>query len=114
MRNQCSSGFAARDAGLQWSHGRDVGVLLELGCYSGFLTTWGGATCQVFLGQLVSSSDMHGGSCLVVMTGGCSVVLARDYSILVVGVHSVVVRALIISSGGVKAPLSLWCKVHLY
>ena len=43
-----------------------------------------------------------------------SVVLARDYSILVVGVHSVVVRALIISSGGVKAPLSLWCKVHLY
>ena len=114
MRNQCSSGFAARGVGLQWSRGREVGVLLELGWYSGFLATWGGATCQVFLRQLVSSSNVHGGSCLVAMTGGCSVVLARDYSILVVGVNSVVVGALIISSGGVKAPLSLWCEVHLY
>ena len=57
---------------------------------------------------------MQGGSCLVAMTGGYSVILTRDYSIIVVGVHSVVAGASILSSGGVKAPLSLWCEVHLY
>ena len=48
--NQCSSGFAARDAGLHWSCGRDVGVLLELGWYSGFLVTCSGASYRVLLG----------------------------------------------------------------
>ena len=37
------------------------------------------------------SKEMQGGSCLVAMMGGCSIVMARDYSIIVVGVHSVVV-----------------------
>ena len=66
------------------------------------------------MGQLFSSRDVRGGSCLVAMTGGYSVILARDYSIIVVGVHSVAVGASILSSGGVQAPLSLWCEVHLY
>ena len=57
---------------------------------------------------------MQGGSCLVAMTGGCSLVLARGYSLLVVGVHSVVVGVSSLSSGGVQTPLSLWCEVWLY
>ena len=56
---------------------------------------------------------MQGSSCLVAMTGGCSLVLARDYSIVVVGVNSVVEGAMILSSGGVPVPLSLWCELHL-
>ena len=44
---------------------------------------------------------------------GYSLVLAWDFSVIVVGVNSVVVAS--ISSGcGVQAPLSLWCEVHLY
>ena len=45
VRNQCSSGFASWDAGLPWSHGEEVGVLLELGWYAGFLVTCSGASC---------------------------------------------------------------------
>ena len=59
------------------------------------------------MGQLFSSRDVRGGSCLVAMTGGYSVILARDYSIIVVGVHSVVVGILSLASGDVQAPLSL-------
>ena len=113
-RNQCSSGFVAWGAGLHWSPGGEVGVLLELGWYSGFQVACSGASCQVLLWQLFSSRDLQGGSCLVAMTGGYSVILARDYSIIVVGVHSVVTGASILSSGCVKAPLSLWCEVRLY
>ena len=43
-RNKCSSEFAAWDVGLQWSRGGEVGVLLRIHWYSGFLATWGGAT----------------------------------------------------------------------
>ena len=50
---------------------------------------------------------MQGSSCLVAMAGGYSLVLARDYSIIVVGFHSVVVGVLSLSSGGVQVPLSL-------
>ena len=57
---------------------------------------------------------MQGGSCLVAMTGSCSLVLARSYSLLVVGVHSVVAGVSSLSSGDVQAPLSLWCEVWLY
>ena len=49
-RNQCSSEFAAQDAGFHWIRGMEVGVLLELDWYSGFLATCGGASCRVFLG----------------------------------------------------------------
>ena len=90
-RNQLSSGFASWDAGFPWSHGEEVVVLLVLGWYTVFLVTCSGASCQVLLGQLISSRDVQGGSCLVAMMGGCSIVMARDYSIVVVGVHSVVV-----------------------
>ena len=57
---------------------------------------------------------MQGGSCLVAMTGGCSVVLARGYSLLAVGVHSVVAGVSSLSSGGVQAPLFLWCEVRMH
>ena len=55
-----------------------------------------------------------GGSCLVAVMGGCSLVLARDYSLFVVWVNSVVVGVLILSNGGVQALLSMWCEVRLY
>lgn len=61
------------------------GVLLELGWFSGFVTTCSGASCRVLLGQLISSMDVQGGSCLVAMMRGCSLVTASDYSIIVVG-----------------------------
>ena len=48
------------------------------------------------------SKEMQGGSCLVAMMGGCSLVLKRDSSIVVVLVNSVFLGASILSSGGVK------------
>ena len=48
---------------------------------------------------------MQGGSCLVAMMGEWSLDLARDYSLVIVGVHSVIVGVLSLSSGGVQAPL---------
>ena len=74
---------------------------------------FGGMSCQVFLRRLISSRDGQVGSFLVAMTGGCSLVLATDYSIVVVGVNSVVAGATILSSGGVPSPLSLLCELHL-
>ena len=68
----------------------EVRVLLEFGWYSGFLVTCSGASCLVLLGRLISSRDVQGGSCLVAMMGGCSLVMASDYSVVVVGVRSVV------------------------
>ena len=112
-RNKCSSEFAAQDAGFRWIHGTEFGVLLELGWYSGFLATCGGASCRVLFGRLISSRDVHGGLCLVAVTGGCSLVLKRDFSIIVVGVNSVVAGAMILSSCGVPVPLSLRCEVRL-
>ena len=88
--NQCFSGFAAWNAGLHWSPSREVGVLLELVWYSGFLVTCSGASCRVLLGLLFSSWDVQGGSYLVAMMGECSLDLARDYPIMVVRVHSVI------------------------
>ena len=41
----CFSEFAARDAGLHWSHDEEAGVLLKLGWYLGFLVICG----KVFL-----------------------------------------------------------------
>ena len=37
---------------MHWSRGGEIVVLLELGWYSGFLVTCGGASCQVLLWQL--------------------------------------------------------------
>ena len=107
VRNQCSSGFVAWGAGLHWSRGREVGVLLELGWYSGFLAACSGASCQVLFWQFFSSRDLQGGSCLFAMTGDYSLVLARDYSIIVVGIHSVIAGVSSLSSGGVQTPFSL-------
>ena len=89
-RNQCSSGFASWDAGLPWSRGKEVGILFELRWYSGFLVTCSGASYQDILGPLISSRDVEGGPRLVAMTSGCSLVMASDYSVVVVGVRSVV------------------------
>ena len=50
---------------------------------------------------------MQDGSYLVAMMGGCSLVLKKDFSIIVAGVNSVVAGAMKLSSGGVPAPLSL-------
>ena len=76
--------------------------------------TCSGASCRVFLGQLISSMDVQGGSCLVVMMGEWSLDLARDYSIIVVRVHFGIVWVSSLSSGGVQAPLSVWCEVRVY
>ena len=53
--------------------------------------TCSGASCQDLLGPLISSRDVEGGPRLVAMTGVCSLVMASDYSVVVVGVCSVVV-----------------------
>ena len=90
------------------------GVLLDLGWFSGFMTTCSGASCRVLLGQLISSMDVQGGSCLVAMMGEWSLDLARDYSLLVVRVDSVVAGVSSLSSGGVQAPLFLWCEVRMH
>ena len=92
VRNQCSSGFAVWDAGWPWSSGEEVGVLLELGWYSGFLVIFSGTSCRVLLGQLASSRDVQGGLCLVAVRGGCSLVM-QVTTIIVVVVHSVVAGA---------------------
>ena len=68
----------------------EVGVLLELVWYSGFLVTCSGASCRVLLGLLFSSRDVQGSSCLVAMMGEFSLDLARDYPIMVVKVYSVI------------------------
>lgn len=54
--------------------------------------------------------------CLVALTGDCSLVLTRNYSIIVVAVNSVVVvgEGLVFPSGGVQASLCLWYEVCLY
>ena len=57
---------------------------------------------------------MQGGSCLAVMSGGYSLVLAWDFSIVVVGVNSVVVVGLVLSTGVVQTPLYLWCDVLFF
>ena len=48
------------------------------------------------------------------MLDGYSLTLAWDFSIIVVGVNTVVVVGSLLSSCGVQAFLHLWCKVHLY
>ena len=58
------------------------------------------------------SRDVQRGSCLVAMMGGCSLVLKRDY-IIVVLVNSVFAGASVLSSGDVPALVSLWCEVRL-
>ena len=73
------------------SHCRELGVPLELGWYSVFLVTCSGASSRVVLGQLISSRDVKGGSCIVAMSGGYSLGFSWDYSNFVVGFNSVVV-----------------------
>ena len=108
----CFSEFAARDAGLHWSRDGEAEVLIKLGCYSGFLVTCGGVSCQVLLGQLVSNKDKQSDSCFVTVM--CASSLVFQGIIVVVGVHSVVVGISSLSNGGVQAPLSLSCEVCLY
>ena len=57
---------------------------------------------------------MQGASCLFPVLGGYSLVLAWDFSIIVVGVNSAVVVGLVLSTGVVQTPLYLWCDVHLF
>ena len=73
-----------------------------------------GHPVELSWGRLISSRDVQDGSCLVAVMGDCSLVLKRDYSIIVVRVNSVVAGATILSSGGVPSPLSLLCELHLY
>ena len=96
---------------MHWSSGWEVGVLLEIVWYSGFLMTFSGVSCRVLLGQLISTRDVS--ICLVAMMGERSLDLARDYSI-VVRVRFVIAGVLSLSSGSVQAPLPLWHEVHLY
>ena len=58
--NQCSSGVPVWDARFHWSHGGKLGVLSELGWYSGFLVTCVEVSSRVILGRLVSSRDVRG------------------------------------------------------
>ena len=110
--NSGSSRVVAGNLGFHASCHGDLGFPFMLGWYSGFLTC-SGASSHVVLGQLISSRDVQGGSCLVAMFQGYSLLLAWDFSIFVVGFNSVVVVGLILSIGGVKSPHYLWCEVHL-
>ena len=78
-----SSRMATGNLGFLLSCNGKLGFSLELqlGCQT---------SSRVVLGQLISSRDVQGGSCLVAMTGGCSLGIASDYSIVVVRVCSVV------------------------
>ena len=101
-----SSRMATGNLGFLLSCNGKLGFSLELqlGCQT---------SSRVVLWQLISSRDVQGGSCLVAMLGGCSRILAWDFSILVLGVNSVVVVGLILSSDGVQTPLYLWCEIRL-
>ena len=90
------------------------------GFFSSFVGTQGswrlavGHPVELSWGRLISSRDVQDGSCLVAVMGDCSLVLKRDYSIIVVRVNSAVAGVSVLSNGGVQALLSLWCEVHLY
>ena len=75
--------------------------------YLGFLLSCRGASSRVALGKFISSRDVQSGSCLVAMSGGYSLDLAWNCSIIVVGVNSVVVVGSILFS--VQTSLYLWC-----
>ena len=64
-------------------------------------------TCEISWGDS-SLAGMFRVAPLVAVMDGCSLVLARDYSIVLLGVNSVVAGVSILSSGGMQAPLSLW------
>ena len=65
------------------------------------------------LGQLVSSRGVQDGSYLVAMMGGCSLVLARDYSLLVVLGSSILAEQGFFSPCDVQwPPLKLWWRAH--
>ena len=66
----------------------------------GSLLSCSGIPSRVSLGGLVSSWDVQGGACLVAMCGLGT--LVRHGSLVVVGVNSVVVVGLILSSCGCK------------
>ena len=70
-------------------------------------------SCRILLGRLIAAGMCRVAPCLVAMMGGCSLVLKKYYSIIVVLVNSVYAGASILSSGGVPAPFFLWCEVHL-
>ena len=105
----CSSQIAVLDSGFHSIHGGELGIPLDLRGYSGFLSTYNGASSRVVLQQLVSSRDVQDGSCLVSMLCGNSLVLAQDFPIIVVGVrcscgrfNSPVVECKLLSACGVK------------
>ena len=107
--NSCSSQVTVPDSGFHLIHGGELGIPLDLWGYSGFLSTYSGASSRVVLQQLISSKDVQYGSCLVSMLGGNSLVLAWDFPIVLVGVscscggfNSPVVECKLLSTCGVR------------
>ena len=113
--SQGSSQVVAWDTEFHSSHGRELGVPLELGGVFrvhlklpwGLLSTSPGTSC------LVQGCSGGGGSVLLQCVGAYSVVLAWVFTLDIVGVNSVVVVCSGFTSCGVQAPL-LWCEVHIY
>ena len=64
-----------------------------------------GASSRVVLGRLFSSRDVQYGSPLVEFPSDYSLVLAWIFTLVVVGVNSVVAVGLILSNCDVQAPL---------
>ena len=97
------------------SHGGELRFPFELeGVYTGFLSTCGGASSQAVLGLLVSSRDVHDGSCQVAVCQWLLTSIGMVFTLVVVGVNSVAVVGSILSICGVQSPLQLWCEVRIY
>ena len=64
-----------------------------------------GPPLELYWGDSSLAGMFRVASVLLQCVGGYSLVLARDYSLLVVGVNSIGVVGSILSSGGVQAPL---------
>ena len=73
-----------------------------------------GPPLELYWGDSSLAGMFRVASVLLQCVGGYSLVLARDYSLLVVRVDSVVAGVSILSNGGVQALVSLWCEVRLY
>ena len=101
-------------APLELQPGTRASTLVAMGI-SGFHSSWGGTqgSSRLAVGPPLmlpwGNSSLAGmfrvAPVLLQCVGGYSLVLTRDYCLLVVGVNSVVVVGSILSSCGVQAPL---------
>ena len=77
---------------LSSGRGGELGVPLELGWYSGFLSTDGGASSRIVLWRLVSSRFVQSGSNLVTMSGHGTTLSCLESNLLLRWVQFSLVR----------------------